>query len=43
MDVLLVAITLQFLAGTAALLSSKWPRAATALAWVSLRTWRGAS
>src|SRR5258708_3120544 len=31
MDVLLVAIALQVLAGTAALLFSKWPRAATAL------------
>ena len=31
MDVLLVAITLQVLAGTAALLFSKWPRTATAL------------
>ena len=31
MDVLLVAIALQMLAGTAALLFSKWPRAATAV------------
>ena len=31
MDVLLVAISLQVLAGTAAFLFSKWPRAATAL------------
>jgi hydrogenase-4 component B len=31
MDVLLAAILLQLLAGTAALLSSKWPRAATVL------------
>ena len=29
MDVILVAITLQVLAGTAALVLSKWPRAAT--------------